>query len=60
MSLEAKLAAGYGAVLLVLAIVATALGFKEVQFDSTSFAQIGTLLLTVALVAIVIEWAVEV
>ena len=60
MSLEAKLAAGYGAVLLVLAIVATALGFEEVQFDSTSFAQIGTLLLTVALVAIVIERAVEV
>ncbi len=60
MSLEAKLAAGYGAVLLVLAIVATALGFKELQFDSTSFGQIGTLLLTVALVAIVIERSVEV
>ena len=60
MSLEAKLAAGYGAVLLVLAIVATTLGFEEVQFDSTSFADIGTLLLTLALVAVVIERAVEV
>ena len=60
MSIEARFAVGYGIALLVLAIVATALGFKELQFDSTSFAQIGTLLLTLALVAIVIERAVEV
>ena len=60
MSVEAKLAAVYGAILLVLAIAATALGFKELQFDSTSLAEIGTLLLTLALVAVVIERAVEV
>lgn len=60
MTAESKLAAVYGVFLLILAIVATALGFTEIQFDSTSFEQIGTLLLTLALVAIVIERAVEV
>ena len=57
---EARLAVGYGAALVVLAVLATGLGFKELQFDSTSFAQIGALLLTLALVAVVIERAVEV
>ncbi|MYH59401.1 MAG: hypothetical protein F4145_15760 [Boseongicola sp. SB0675_bin_26] len=57
---EARFAVVYGLSLLAMAIIATALGFKELQFDSTSFAQIGTLLLTLALVAIVIERAVEV
>ena len=60
MSIESRIAVVYCVLLPVLAIVATALGFKELQFDSTSFAQIGTLLLTLALVAIVIERAVEV
>ena len=60
MSIGSRIAVGYGLLLLVLAIVATALGFKELQFGSMSFAQIGTLLLTLALVAIVIERAVEV
>lgn len=60
MSLEAKLAVGVGSVLLALAIVATSVGFREVQFSSTSLQQIGTLLLTLGLVAIVIERAVEV
>lgn len=57
---EARFAVVYGLALLAMAIIATALGFKELQFDSTSFAQIGTLLLTLALVAVVIERAVEV
>lgn len=60
MSVETRFAALYGVTLLLLAIAAAALGFKELQFDSTSFAQIGTLLATLALVAIVIERAVEV
>ena len=60
MSIEARLATGLGIALLVLAILATVFGFTEVKFASTSFEQIGTLLLTVALVAVVIERAVEV
>ena len=60
MSLEAKLATGFIAALLVLAILATAFGFKEVQLSSTSLDEIGTLLLTLILVALVIERAVEV
>ena len=60
MSVEAKLATGFGVALLVLSILATVLGFKEVQLSSTSFDEIGTLLLTLILVALVIERAVEV
>ena len=60
MSDEAKLAAWFGAAILVLSILAAVLGFKEVQFTSNSFEQIGTLLLTLILVALVIERAVEV
>lgn len=60
MSLEAKFAAGFGAALLALSILAAVSGFKEVQFSSNSFEQIGTLLLTLILVALVIERAVEV
>ena len=60
MSVEAKLAAGLGVALLVLAILATVFGFKEVQISSTSLDEIGTLLLTLILVALVIERAVEV
>ena len=60
MSIDAKLAAGLGIALVILAIVASALGFEEVQFSSTSFEQIGTLVLTLILVALVIERAVEV
>ena len=60
MSIEAKLAAWFGAVLLVLSILATVLGFQEVQFSSNSFEQVGTLVLTLILVALVIERAVEV
>ena len=60
MSVEAKLAAWFGAAILVLSILAAVLGFKEVQFSSNSFEQIGTLLLTLILVALVIERAVEV
>ena len=61
MSVEAKLATGFGVALLVLSILAAALGFKEVQLSSTSFDDIGTLLLTLILVAtVVIERAVEV
>ena len=60
MSVEAKLAAWFGAAILVLSILAAVFGFKEVQFSSNSFEQIGTLLLTLILVALVIERAVEV
>lgn len=60
MSVEAKLATGFGVALLVLSILAAVLGFKEVQLSSTSFDEIGTLLLTLILVALVIERAVEV
>ena len=60
MSVEAKLATGFGVALLVLSILATALGFREVQLSSTSFDEIGTLLLALSLVALVIERAVEV
>ena len=60
MSLEAKLAAWIGAALLVLAVLASVSGFEEVQFSSNSFEQIGTLVLTLILVALVIERAVEV
>ena len=60
MSVEAKLAAWFGAAILVLSILAAVLGFKEVQFSSNSFEKIGTLLLTLILVALVIERAVEV
>ena len=60
MSVDSKLALGYGVAILILAIAATALGFKEIQFNLTSIEQIGTLLLTLALVAVVIERAVEV
>ena len=60
MPIEARLATGLGLALLVLAILATVSGFTEVKFASTSFEQIGMLLLTVALVAVVIERAVEV
>ena len=55
-----RFAAIYGFVLTVLAIIASILGFREIQFDDTSLAQVGVLLATVALVAIVIERAVEV
>ena len=60
MSSEAKLAAGFGAALFILAILATSLGFREVRLTATTIDQIGTLLLTLALVAVVIERAVEV
>ena len=60
MSVEAKLAAWFGAALVVLSILAAAFGFKEVQFSSNSFEQVGTLVLTLILVALVIERAVEV
>ena len=60
MSLEAKLAAWIGAALLVLSVFAAVYGFEEVQFSSNSFEQIGTLVLTLILVALVIERAVEV
>ena len=60
MSVEAKLAAGLGVALLVLAILATVFGFKEVHISSTSLDEIGTLFLTLILVALVIERAVEV
>ena len=60
MSLEAKLAASFFAALLVLSILASALGFEEVQFSSNSFENIATLFLTLILVALVIERAVEV
>ena len=60
MSVEAKLAAWFGAALLVLSILATVLGFKEVQFSSNSLEQVGALVLTLILVALVIERAVEV
>ena len=55
MSVEAKLAAWFGAAILVLSILAAVFGFKEVQFSSNSFEQIGTLLLTLILVALVIR-----
>ena len=58
--MDNKRAVVYGVVLLVLAIVATLLGFQEIQFDDTSLNQVGVLLATLALVAIVIERAVEV
>ena len=54
MSVEAKLATGFGVALLALSILAAALGFKEVQLSSTSFDEIGTLLLILILVALVI------
>ena len=57
---ETRFAVLYGIALFLLSIAAAALGFRELQFDSTSFAQIGTLVATLALVAIVIERAVEV
>ena len=60
MSVEAKLAAWFGAALLVLSILATVLGFQEVQFSSNSLEQVGALVLTLILVALVIERAVEV
>ena len=50
----------YSVVLAVLAIVASILGFREIRFDDTSLAQVGVLFATLALVAIVIERAVEV
>ena len=57
---ETRLAILCGVSLILLSIAAAALGFKELQFESTSLAQIGTLVATLALVAIVIERAVEV
>ena len=60
MSLEAKLATWFGVALLVLSTLAAVFGFEEVQFSSNSFEQIGTLFLTLILVALVIERAVEV
>ena len=60
MSSEAKLAAGFGAALFILAVLATSLGFREVRFIATTIDQIGALVLTLALVAVVIERAVEV
>ena len=56
MSLEAKFSTWFGAALLFLSLLAAVAGFKEVQFSSNSFEQIGTLFL----VALVIERAVEV
>ena len=46
--------------MLILAVVATYLGFREVRLTATTIDQIGTLLLTLAFVAVVIERAVEV
>ena len=60
MSYDAKLAVGFGAALFILAIVATSLGFREVHLTGTTIDQIGALLLTFALVAVIIERAVEV
>ena len=60
MSLEARLAAWIGAALLILSVLASVSGFEEVQFSSNSFEQIGTLVLTLILVALVIGRAVEV
>ena len=60
MSSEAKLGAGFGAALFILAVLATSLGFREVRFIATTIDQIGALVLTLALVAVVIERAVEV
>lgn len=57
---EAKAAAAFGAALFILAVVVTSLGFREVRLTATTIDQIGTLLLTFALVAVVIERAVEV
>ena len=57
---RAKLAAGFGAALFILAVLATSLGFREVRFIATTIDQIGALVLTLALVAVVIERAVEV
>ena len=60
MSSESKLAAVFGAALFALAILATSLGFHELRLTGTTIDQIGSLLLMLALVAVVIERAVEV
>ena len=60
MSVEAKLAAWFGAALVGFSLLAAVFGFREVQFTSSSFEQVGTLVLTLILVALVIERAVEV
>ncbi len=60
MSLEAKLATWFGVALLVLFILAAVFGFEEVQFSSNSFQLLGTVFVTLILVALVIERAVEV
>ena len=60
MTFGSRFTVAYGATLLALAIVAAAMGFKEIRFDGTSIEQVFTLLLSLALVALVIERAVEV
>lgn len=60
MSVEAKLAAWFGGALVGFSLLAAMFGFREVQFASSSFEQVGTLVLTLILVALVIERAVEV
>ena len=61
MSLESRVALAYGLVLVGGAVVfAFFFDFQEVRFANASLENIGVLLLTLALVAIVIERAVEV
>ncbi len=61
MSLEFKVAVSYGLVLAVGAVViAFFLDFQEVRFAEASLENVGALLLTLAIVAVVIERAVEV
>ena len=60
MSLEAKIAIVFGIALFLLAIAATVLGFREVQFAVTSLEQVAVILLAIGLVAVIIERAVEV
>ena len=57
---DAKVAAGFAAGLVILAVVVTFLGFRELRLTATTIDQLGALLLTLALVAVVIERAVEV
>lgn len=61
MSLESRVAVVYGIVLSVGAVViAFVFDFQEVRFAEASLENIGALLLTLAIVAVVIERAVEV
>ncbi len=60
MSVEAKLAVWLGAALVALSVLAAALGFSEIRFSAIALEDIGALFLTLILVALVIERAVEV